>query len=471
MILINYKYIFLLIEIFTLIIFKFLYQKQYINFMHKLCQKKKIINTYISKEHKYNVIKNKIIKYKEKNIFLKRKFKKVEIICIQNTEKLEYLKSCQQDNINFKNIILQQTNKIAELKSEIKVVTNKFYDNKIYFHQKEKFITDNYNKLYEQFQKLTNKIDEQNNNDMINNLYPFKKQIETFQKIIEENIHKESIERNIFIYELKKLKKLNMHISQEANNLTQALKGNNKLQGNWGEFILIKILEESGLRQGHEYELQKKIYIIEHEKTLQPDVIIKLPNNNNIIIDAKVTLVSYEEYYNSDDKIIRKQALNKYILSIKNHLRLLYNKNYHDLYNVTALDYIIMFIPIESAFLLAINHTPSMLYEALKYNIMITCPTTLMIALKTIYNLWTVDKKNENAILLANKATKLYNKIKLFIDDILTFEKNLNKLQHNYSIIMKKLLQGRSNIVTQAESFKDLGIEVTKKINTNFINK
>ncbi|WP_168895645.1 DNA recombination protein RmuC [Enterobacteriaceae endosymbiont of Macroplea mutica] len=439
--------------------------------MHKLYQKKKIIKEYVSKEHKYDLIEKKIVKYKEKNIFLKIQLKKVEIICIKNIEKLEYLKSCQKDNINFKNIILQQTNKIAELKSEIKILTNKLYDIKNFFYQKEKFITDNYNKLYEQFQKLTKKIDEQNNNDMMHNLYPFKKQIETFQKTIKENIHKESIERNIFIYELKKLKKLNMHISQEANNLTQALKGNNKLQGNWGEFILTKILEESGLRQGHEYELQKKIYMIEHEKTLQPDIIIKLPNNNNIIIDAKVTLISYEKYYNSYDKIIRKQALNEYILSIKNHLRSLDNKNYHDLYNVTSLDYIIMFIPIESAFLLAINHTPSMLYEALKYNIMITSPTTLMIALKTIYNLWTIEKKNENAILLANKATKLYNKIKLFIDDILTFEKKLNKLQHNYNIIIKKLLQGRSNIVTQVESFKDLGIEVTQKINTNFINK
>ncbi|QJC30477.1 DNA recombination protein RmuC [Enterobacteriaceae endosymbiont of Neohaemonia nigricornis] len=453
-----------------------LYKIQNKKLKNQIIIKKMLIERYYNKNSENIQTKLQLIRYKNININLKEKIEQLKTICNKYTEKIENFKNYKLDNDNLNSKIIEQSQIINNLKIEIKIIKNKFYDTKNFFQQKEKLMIKYHDNINIKLKKLANTVIESNTNhvtnlnddNIIKIIQPLQKQIESLQNNLQNNLNQESIERNILQYELKNLKKLNMHLSREANNLTQALKGNNKLQGNWGELVLTKILESSGLRQGHEYDIQKKIFL--QDKTLQPDIIIKLPNNKNIIIDAKVTLVSYERYFNSDnDNILRTQFLKEYITSVKKHLRLLNSKNYHTLYNIISLDYIIMFIPIETAFLLAINHKPSLLYEALKYNIMLVSPTTLMIALRTINNLWNIDKQNKHSLLLANKATKIYNKIKIFVDDICTLEKSLNKLQNNYNLIIKKLLYGKGNIITQVESFKDLGIDVLNKIDTNFL--
>ncbi|QJC35353.1 DNA recombination protein RmuC [Enterobacteriaceae endosymbiont of Donacia proxima] len=419
------------------------------------------------KNQKKNKNLNKIIKEN----------KKLEFELIKKIEQIEYLKKFKIENTNLNKIIVNKLEIISDLKIKIKELEVKLTDTIIFFHKKEKIIIKNKNYLNIEFKNLANeileksekRINQYNNKNIKNIICPLNQKLESLQNQLQKNLHQESLERNILTYEIKNLQKLNINISNEAINLTNALKGNNKIQGIWGELVLNKILESSGLRNGYEYEVQKKIKL-NNTKKIQPDVIINLPYNKKIIIDAKMTLIAYERYFNTNNKIKQKKALNDHIIAIRNHLKLLSNKQYQYLSNLDTLDYIIMFIPIESALSLAINYKPSLLYEALKLNIMLVSPTTLMISLRTIENLWRLEKQNKNSLLIINKATKLYNKIRLFVDDMYILEKNLDKLQISYNSAIKKLFIGKGNIISQIENFKNLGIEVINKINNNFKN-
>ncbi|QJC34575.1 DNA recombination protein RmuC [Enterobacteriaceae endosymbiont of Donacia crassipes] len=407
-----------------------------------------------------------------------KKNKKLEFELIKKIEQIEFLQKLKIENKNLNKIILNKLEIILNLKIKIKELEVKLDDNIIFFQKKEKIIIKNNNYLNIEFKNLANeileksenRINQYNNQSLKNIIYPLNQKLESLQNQLQKNLHQESLERNILTYEIKNLQKLNINISNEAINLTNALKGNNKIQGIWGELVLKKILESSGLRNGYEYEVQKKIKLNNTEK-IQPDVIINLPYNKKIIIDSKMTLIAYERYFNTNNKIKQKKALSDHIIAIRNHLKLLSNKQYQYLSNLKTLDYIIMFIPIESALSLAINYKPSLLYEALKLNIMLVSPTTLMISLRTIENLWRLEKQNKNSLLIVDKATKLYNKIRLFVDDMYVLEKNLDKLQISYNSAIKKLFIGKGNIISQIKNFKNLGIEVVNKINNNFKNE
>lgn len=428
-----------------------------------------IIFFYFIKKKK--IFKNNLIKKIKEN-------RKLKIKLIKKTGKIEFLQKIEIENKSLNNIISNQIEIILNLKIEIKELQTKLNDTVIFFNKKKKLIINNNHYLNIEFQNLANKIlkksekriNEYSTQNIKNVLYPLNIQLESLTKQLQKNLNQESLERNILTNEIKNLKELNIHISKEAINLTNALKGNNKVQGIWGELVLNKILESSGLRNGYEYETQKKIKL-ENKKIIQPDVIINLPYNKKVIIDSKMTLIAYERYFNTNDRNKQKKALNEHILAIRNHLHLLSNKKYQCLLKLKLLDYIIMFIPIESAFSLAINFKPNLLYEALKLNIMLVSPTTLMISLRTIENLWRFDKQNKNSLVIASKATKLYDKIRLFVDDIHLLEKSINKLQLNYNLAIKKLFKGKGNIVSKAENFRNLGIKVINKINKNFIEK
>ncbi|WP_168821833.1 DNA recombination protein RmuC [Enterobacteriaceae endosymbiont of Donacia provostii] len=394
---------------------------------------------------------------------------------IKKNEKIEFLEKFKIENKHLNKIIFEKQEIIIDLKIKIKELQVRLNETTIFFNKKEKIIYDKNNYFNTEFKNLAhnilekseNRINQYNNNNIKNIIYPLNEKLESLQKQLQKNLYHESKERNILIHEIKNLKKLNIHISNEAINLTNALKGNNKIQGIWGELVLNKILESSGLRRGYEYEIQKKIEL-NNIKKIQPDVIVNLPYNKKIIIDSKMTLIAYERYFNTDNKIKQKKALNDHIIAIRNHLKLLSNKKYQYLSNLQTLDYIIMFIPIESALSLAINYKPSLLYDALKLNIMLVSPTTLMISLRIIENLWRFEKQNKNSLLIVDRATKLYNKIRLFIDDMYILEKNIDKLQMNYNSSIKKLFLGKGNIISQIENFKDLGIKIVHKINHDF---
>ncbi|MFV0574268.1 MAG: DNA recombination protein RmuC [Vibrio sp.] len=313
------------------------------------------------------------------------------------------------------------------------------------------------------FETKVKSVDEQNKQSLAGLLNPLKEQLNGFKQQVTASYHAESKERHTLVHEIKQLQKLNEQMAQDAVNLTQALKGDNKQQGNWGEVVLAKVLQDSGLREGHEYQTQVSL---NHEsgKRYQPDVIVNLPENKQVIVDSKMTLVAFERYFNAETDEQRAKALNEHLISVRSHIKLLSQKDYHHLKGITSLDYVLMFIPIEPAFQLAIERDPSLIRDAMEQNIIVVSPTTLLVALRTINNLWRNERQNQNAQLIAEKASKLYDKMRLFVDDMEAVGQALSRAQNSYQGAMNKLSTGRGNLIRQAESFKSLGVEVKKGI-------
>lgn len=260
------------------------------------------------------------------------------------------------------------------------------------------------------------------------------------------------------------LKQLNEQMAKEAVNLTQALKGDNKAQGNWGEVILARVLSESGLREGHEYQTQVSLENDEG-KRYQPDVVVRLPENKDVVIDAKMSLVAYERFYHAELAAERELALSEHVASVRGHMRGLSRKDYHQLHGVRSLDYVLMFIPVEPAFQAAIEADPALIRDAMDLNIMLVSPTTLLVALRTINNLWRNERQNQNAKEIAERASRLYDKLRLFVTDMEAMGASLEKANQSYQGAMNKLVSGRGNVLRQAESFKQLGVEVKRDIN------
>ena len=313
------------------------------------------------------------------------------------------------------------------------------------------------------FEEKTAKVDMQNRQSLEGLLSPLKEQLEGFKKQVNDSFSQEAKERHTLVHELKNLQRLNEHMTREAVNLTQALKGDNKQQGNWGEVVLARVLAESGLREGHEYQTQVSLQN-EAGKRYQPDVIVHLPQNKQVVVDSKMALVAYERYFNADNDIQREQALSDHLAALRAHIKGLSLKDYHQLKGIQSLDYVLMFIPVEPAFQVAIQADPSLVKDAMEQNIILVSPTTLLVALRTIDNLWRNERQNENAQLIAERAAKLYDKLRLFVDDMEGLGGALDKANQTYQGAMNKLATGRGNVIRQAESFKQLGVEVKRPI-------
>ncbi|HDM8197111.1 TPA: DNA recombination protein RmuC [Vibrio harveyi] len=313
------------------------------------------------------------------------------------------------------------------------------------------------------FEEKTAKVDMQNRQSLEGLLSPLKEQLEGFKKQVNDSFSQEAKERHTLVHELKNLQRLNEHMTREAVNLTQALKGDNKQQGNWGEVVLARVLAESGLREGHEYQTQVSLQN-EAGKRYQPDVIVHLPQNKQVVVDSKMALVAYERYFNAENDIQRERALSDHLAALRAHIKGLSLKDYHQLKGIQSLDYVLMFIPVEPAFQVAIQADPSLVKDAMEQNIILVSPTTLLVALRTIDNLWRNERQNENAQLIAERAAKLYDKLRLFIDDMEGLGGALDKANQTYQGAMNKLATGRGNVIRQAESFKQLGVEVKRPI-------
>ena len=327
-------------------------------------------------------------------------------------------------------------------------------------------------RLSEQFENLANRIfehsnrrvDEQNRQSLNSLLSPLREQLDGFRRQVQDSFGKEAQERHTLTHEIRNLQQLNAQMAQEAINLTRALKGDNKTQGNWGEVVWTRVLEASGLREGYEYETQVSIEN-DARSRMQPDVIVRLPQGKDVVIDAKMTLVAYERYFNAEDDYTRESALQEHIASVRNHIRLLGRKDYQQLPGLRTLDYVLMFIPVEPAFLLALDRQPELITEALKNNIMLVSPTTLLVALRTIANLWRYEHQSRNAQQIADRASKLYDKMRLFVDDMSAIGQSLDKAQDNYRQAMKTLSSGRGNVLAQAAAFRGLGVEIKRESN------
>ena len=354
---------------------------------------------------------------------------------------------------------------ISELKTRLEETRNAAHERQTILEQSEQRLTTQFENLANRiFEHSGKKIEQQNKQSLNFLLSPLKEQLDSFKKQVQDSFGEEAKERHTLTHEIRNLQQLNQQMAKEATNLTNALKGNNKVQGNWGEFILSQILDNSGLRLGYEYDTQVNL-TNENNQRLQPDVIVHLPQGGDVVIDSKVTLVAYERYFNNDEEIVKTKALSDHLTAVRNHLKQLSQKDYHKLIGINSLDYILMFIPVEPAFLCAIDSDPSLINDALKNNIMIVSPTTLLVALRTIHNLWRYEHQNRNAELIADKASKLYDKVRGFVEDMENLGSTLDKAQQTYQNSLNKLSKGRGNIIGQIERFRELGVEVKKPIN------
>ena len=330
-------------------------------------------------------------------------------------------------------------------------------------------------RLQTQFENLANKIFEEKQNHYTQQtkhnieavLAPFKSDLEGFKRQISEQHIREGQERASLKTEILGLKELNQKITAEAAALTNALKGDNKKQGNWGEVVLERILKESGLREGHEFDTQVNATSYDG-KRYQPDVVVHLPNDKDVIIDSKVSLAAYERYFNCEDDNERSRYLVQHVASIKGHIKGLGNKDYQALKEIKTLDYVLLFIPIEAAFLLAVEEEPDLVTMALNNNIMLVSPTNLLVALRTINNIWQYEYQNQNAQQIAEQGAKLYDKFVGFITEMEKVGRSLDNAHASYQGAMNKLNNGRGNIVRQVEKLRELGVQPNKKLRENY---
>lgn len=366
----------------------------------------------------------------------------------------------------------------SSLEADLREVSTRLETTRMNADDKLRQMINSEQRLSEQFEILANRIfeqshrrvEEQNRQSLNGLLTPLREQLDGFRRQVQDSFGQEARERHTLAHEIRNLQQLNAQMAQEAVNLTRALKGDNKTQGNWGEVVLARVLEASGLREGHEYQTQVSINT-EAQSRMQPDVIVRLPQNKDVVIDSKMTLVAWERYFNADDDYTRELALTEHIASVRNHIRLLGRKDYHQLPGLRSLDYVLMFIPVEPAFLMAINQQPELINEALKNNIMLVSPTTLLVALRTISNLWRYEHQSRNAQQIADRASRLYDKMRLFVDDMSAIGQSLDKAQDNYREAMKKLTTGRGNVLAQADAFRELGVEIKREINPELVDQ
>jgi DNA recombination protein RmuC len=299
-------------------------------------------------------------------------------------------------------------------------------------------------------------------------LSPLQEKIQTFEKKVEETYDKELRDRISLKEEVKKLTELNTKVSEEANNLTRALKGEVKKQGNWGEIVLERVLERSGLTKGVEYDREKEITGSEDQRQ-RPDVIVHLPDDKHVIIDSKVSLVAYERYISADTAEQQSIFIKEHVQSLRNHVKYLSERNYQDAFQVNTPDFVLLFLPIEASFSVAVQHDAELFSFAWEKKIVIVSPTTLLATLRTISSIWKQENQTRNAQEIARLSKSLYDKFLGFTDDMNKIKQNLDKASDSYNEALKKMKDGKGNILRTAEKIKELGgIETQKSLPADF---
>ena len=330
--------------------------------------------------------------------------------------------------------------------------------------------------LTSQFKNLANEIledkskrfTEQNVANLDALLKPLQTKLSEFKEQVNTSYGNEARERSALKSEIERLANLNLRMSDETRSLTQALKGDSKVQGNWGELVLESILESSGLRKGEEYLVQDS-----HTQTdgsrLQPDVVVKLPEGRSLVVDSKVSITAYSRHAEATDPTVSEQELAAHIQSLRQHIQGLSSKNYSSLYGIGSVDFVLMFVPIEPAFLLALKTAPNLYQEALAKNIVLVCPSTLMATLRTVAHLWRQDHQNRNALEIAKQCGTLYDKFVGFVDDLEKLGQRLDQAQTSYHDAFNKLKSGKGNLIRTAEKVRELGVKPSKNLSAPLI--
>ncbi len=358
-----------------------------------------------------------------------------------------------------------------QLQTEVAVLRNTLSEQQRTTDEKLKLLADAKQQLTLEFETLAQKILEekserftkQNQTNIENTLNPLREQLTEFRKRVEDVYDKDSKDRTSLRAELGHLQTLNQRIGEEALNLTRALKGDNKAQGNWGEVVLERVLEESGLRKGHEYETQVMLHSVDGQRR-HPDVIVRLPDNKDIVIDAKVTLVAYERYCNAANETEREVALRQHIAAVRAHIDGLSLKQYENLPGVRSLDFVLIFIPIEAAFLAAFEHDANVFREAYEKNIIVVSPTTLLATLRTVQTIWRYERQNANAEAIAKQAGALHDQFALLLQSLQEIGKHLDKSRDAYETTLDRFSRGRGNLVKRVSDLAKLGAKTKKTL-------
>ena len=335
------------------------------------------------------------------------------------------------------------------------------------FTAREKLLRESNERMKIEFESLATKVlnaqGAQQRQSLDVMLNPFREQIGDFRKRVEEVYRSDTKERASLLKEMQNLQSASNRINEEAENLTKALKGDNKIQGNWGELVLERILEDSGLRKDHEYFVQPSSRD-EQGRIKRPDIVIRLPEGKDVVVDSKVTLVAYEQALSTEDEQARQVYLKQHVDAVRGQVKKLAEQDYDQLPDLRSLDFVLLFIPIESAFTLAMELDSKLFVDAFNKRIMLVSPTTLMMALRIIDNLWQVEKQNRNAQDIAQRAGALYDKLQGVVEEVDKLGKQIGTVQGTYDTLYGRLAGGRGNLVRQAEKLRELGAPVKKVI-------
>jgi DNA recombination protein RmuC len=419
----------------------------------------------------------------QNDIFNQKNLASENQISIQNNafqqEKLSLEKQLSTLNTSLENIRIEKDH-IRNEKEAINIQLTKKevdFENLMQRHKEQKLEVENLQeKFTKEFENLANKIldeksnkfTEQNKENMKNILLPLQDKIVLFEKKVEDT-HKESIGFHATLREqIFNLREANDKMSKETVNLTKALKGDSKMQGNWGELVLERVLEKSGLEKDREYFMQQSHTNADGNRVF-PDVVINLPDGKKMIVDSKVTLTAYERFVNEEDDELKKQHLKEHVFAIKKHVEQLGEKNYQDLYQIESPDFVLLFIPIEPAFALALNEDTALYNKAFEKNIVIVTPSTLLATLRTIDSMWANQKQQDNAMEIARQAGALYDKFEGFVTDLIKIGKKMDETKVEYGNAMNKLVDGSGNLVRSVEKLKKMGAKAKKSLPENLL--
>ena len=361
---------------------------------------------------------------------------------------------------------------LAELNTTLQEERKQTEEKLALLQQAEKKMTDAFENLSNRIlEEKSKKFTDQNKLHIGEILNPLREQLGDFKKKVEDVYEKETKDRLSLFHEITHLKSLNEKMSQDAVNLTNALKGESKTRGDWGEVILEKVLEHSGLTNGREYEVQPG-YKDEDNRQFRPDVVVHLPNNRDVIIDSKVSLVAYERYYAAEDEQEKNLALTEHVASIKTHITGLAKKNYEELTGMNSLDMVLMFVPIEPALMLAFEAEDNLFQEAFKQGIFLVSPSTLSMNLQIIHNIWRYEYQNQNAQEIAKSAGDLHDKFVGFIESLEDVGDKLDKAKDSYDTAFNRLTDGRGNLVARVDKIRELGsLKTKKKLSNDVLQK
>lgn len=338
-------------------------------------------------------------------------------------------------------------------------------------HDKLALLAEAREALSHQFKSLANDIleeksrrfAEQNQQSLGQLLDPLRSRLADFQGRVEQFYDAEGKQRSALAQQVHQLLQLNQALSEDAKNLTQALKGSTKAQGNWGELILERVLESAGLRKGFEYDVQEN-HLRADGSRAQPDVVIHLPENRHLVIDAKASLLAYEEWAHADDEAVRAGAQRRHLDSVRQHIKGLAERNYQQLYALQSLDFVLMFVPIEPAFMLAVTADNQLYSDAWNRNVLLVSPSTLLFVLRTVAHLWRQEAQTRNAQEIAQRGADLYDHLTAFVEELEKVGKNLGQAQDAYQKAFNKLSKNRGNVIRRAEMLKELGIKPAKAL-------